>query len=291
MDSSPAAPAIRVVDFNVRYDVRAVDPDKKDPQPWLERREQVVELLRGFDADLIGLQECRHGQYEWLKQQLGNDYDTYGLQSTRDPAGFDLTSEYCPVWWRRDRFTLEGSGMIWLNARHERGRPITWPLDPRLCTVVRLLDALAGRSLWFYCTHFDNVPYAFLNFHGNRWHRSSVGWILEHMRARDAREGGVQPTVLVGDMNMTADKRAHGLLAEYLEDAYCCRPSQQDPREGTCHRMERGVGPHIDYIWAGGGLKPVHYRIHTDEVPPQQRPPTYYSDHFPLVAELEWETG
>ncbi|MCG2786090.1 MAG: endonuclease/exonuclease/phosphatase family protein [Anaerolineae bacterium] len=56
---------LKVMTFNIRYGT-ATDGDN----PWTRRKNLVIERIRSFDPDLLGLQECR-AEHRWQKLSLG----------------------------------------------------------------------------------------------------------------------------------------------------------------------------------------------------------------------------
>ena len=69
-------------DTNIKvmtYNIRLLTREDRIEHYWTNRREHIVDLLDNYDADIIGFQEVTHPQYKYLIEQLGNEYDHYGL--------------------------------------------------------------------------------------------------------------------------------------------------------------------------------------------------------------------
>jgi endonuclease/exonuclease/phosphatase family metal-dependent hydrolase len=279
-----------IATFNIRYDA---DPPctthgKAEKYPWRERLPRITEFLAQKKWDIIGMQECLPSQLADLQRTLGANYDVYG-EASLTPARERDAEQVCmaplsPIWWRRDRFTLLDKGMLWLNAKRQRGASNCDLLHfvPRLCTWVELTEQSSVRRLRVYCTQFDNVPFYPLLIHFiRRYHNLSAEIILRHIGESSA------PALCLGDLNFRPAAPTYALLAGQLRDSY------PDPaaatRPPTCHQFlpdDRGV--HIDYIWHSAGLRRLSYEI----VNPYRERGTkktedFLSDHHPVVAGFE----
>ena len=95
-----ASPLVRDVSYNIRYD----NPED-GIHSWTNREMHVSELLDFYRADIIGLQEALAHQYNDLQEVLTH-YNSYGLG--REDGLMD--GEFCPIFWKRSRFDLEGKG-------------------------------------------------------------------------------------------------------------------------------------------------------------------------------------
>ena len=104
---------LRWMSFNVRYS-RAKDGS----QGWGHRKKLVVERIRAFDPDLLGMQECRDDeQSEYLRANLP-EYHFIGIPRSGDGPTAD---EMAPVWFKQSVFELLDSG-VFLNAFLDKGR-------------------------------------------------------------------------------------------------------------------------------------------------------------------------
>jgi endonuclease/exonuclease/phosphatase family metal-dependent hydrolase len=278
-----------VATFNIRYDA---DPPctthgKSEKYPWRERLPRISQFLTQQPWDIIGMQEVLPSQLEGLQRSLGATHDVYGEASItaareRDPEQVCM-APLAPIWWRRDRFILQDKGMLWLNARQQRGASNCDLLHfvPRLCTWVELAE-VGGARLRVYCTQFDNVPlYPLLIHFVRRYHYLSAEIILRHIGESSA------PALCLGDFNFRPAAPTYALLARLLRDSYPDHAARKRPP--TCHQFlpdDRGV--HIDYIWHSAGLRRLSYGI----VNPYKERDTkktedFLSDHHPVTASFE----
>lgn len=88
---------LRIMSYNIYY---------KDPTT--ERMGRLVEMIRKYDPDIIGLQEIQDGIKEYFISAL-EDYEFLG-RSRSEKYG-----EYSPIMYKKDKFTLIESGTRWLS--------------------------------------------------------------------------------------------------------------------------------------------------------------------------------
>ncbi|MBR6734794.1 MAG: endonuclease/exonuclease/phosphatase family protein [Kiritimatiellae bacterium] len=101
------APAIRVMDWNVRYSAG----DRKSPHNnWENRRDDFARAIERESPDLIAFQEVLPDQRKFLEERFAA-YDFTGEGRNADRK----SGESSPVAWRRDRFTLIDCGSFWLS--------------------------------------------------------------------------------------------------------------------------------------------------------------------------------
>ena len=66
---------LKIMSFNIRYGTAA-----DGAHSWQFRKELVVDRIRAFDPDVLGIQECRNDfQAAYLKAEL-SDYDFIGFE-------------------------------------------------------------------------------------------------------------------------------------------------------------------------------------------------------------------
>src|SRR5690606_13014743 len=114
----------------------------------------------------------------------------------------------------------------------------------------------------FWNTHIDFRP-------DDVERLSNVAEIREHLSRADA------PVILVGDFNDHPASRVYAAMAESFTDAW----SAGGDGDGSTF-PGRGNARRIDYIWISRGA-PIEVRsvrvVRSDA-----------SDHWPVIAELEW---
>lgn len=196
------------------YNVKCPAPWDKDPHhDWSHRAPLVFELVRRHAPDVIGMQEpvkryvddvlAAFPEWDWAG--AGRDD---GLEA----------GEYCPVFWRRDRFERIGSGTFWLSATPDApGSKYPKAHHPRVCTWATLRDRTTGATVAFYNTHTEYVSTEIC--------AAQLRMILDHMR-RHAPPGAAR--ILTGDLNFECSSPALRQIAEggFLKDAdFACESS------------------------------------------------------------------
>ena len=244
---------LRFVSFNTRT------PNPADlGNRWEKRKEWVAEFIRdALRPDVIGLQECHHGQAVWLAERLP-EYDWVGVgRSDGREKG-----EMVPIFHRRDRLERLDACHFWLSETPEKPGSRSWLTSlPRMCTWARF-QADGGETCVFN-THFDHVS--------GRARRKGA----ELIRSR-AAEVKV-PTVVMGDFNAAPGSPPHAAL---LDGEPHLRDAGADSNVGTFHNFTGKPGSRIDWI-----LTTPHWQNVTYAVDRTERDGRYPSDHFPIVVE------
>lgn len=253
--------AIRFMTFNIRFDTPA---DADEGNGWGDRRTSVIETIRRFDPDVVGVQEALPGQLADL-QEAFLDYTIVG-----EPREAGDVGEYVPILSRRDRFEMEQHGDFWLSPTPETRGSLGWDAgNPRHCTWAQLRDRASGRRAGVFNTHLD------------RW---GVLARLEASRLIVARAALTPdlPTVVMGDLNAPEDSeplttfRDAGMLDTFRQ----VHPDRTDVQ--TVHHYTDHSGPSkIDFILCDGRWEVVSAEI--VRAPAAGRLP---SDHYPVVAVL-----
>lgn len=266
--ASPARDgAVRVMSFNIRY---GTADDGEDA--WSRRSGLVVETIRAFDPDVLGLQEALRFQLDELEAALPG-YVEVGVG--RDDGA--RAGEYAAILFRAERFEPHASGTFWLSDAPEEPGSATWGNRiPRICTWVALRDRRTGSLTLVLNTHFDHESA-----------RSRERAAAQIAARADALRGAAE-IVLTGDFNtppasapMARLRAAAGTAPPGLRDAFAvAHPDSTDP--GTFHGFGGAAsGGRIDAILVSGG-----WEVRAAGVDRTSRAGRYPSDHFPVTAVL-----
>ncbi|WP_246262530.1 endonuclease/exonuclease/phosphatase family protein [Aromatoleum evansii] len=252
---------LAVMSFNIRC---ASAPDGE--HAWSQRKGLVVERIRAFDPDLLGLQECRDDeQAEYVRAALP-DYEFVGVQRGGDG---DPAVEMAPLLYRRAAFEELARGHFWLADEPDTpGRQSWGAAYPRTASWVRLAPRDgSGRRLTFLNTHFD--------YEGTS-REESARLLRDRVQALPQDEG----VVVTGDFNAERDSvtfrelTAGSALREVLQEAGAA--------VGTYHDYGRApVREAIDWILASPQFRTVAAGADT-----WHSGRLYPSDHFPVTARL-----
>lgn len=265
----PAAPALEVMSFNLRY------ADARPPNAWSERRPLVLALLRQRAPDLIGTQEGLYPQLLDIDAGLPQ-HDWIGLGRDGGSHG-----EFMAVFYRRDRLQPLEYDHFWLSDTPDAIGSRSWGNRiPRMATWVRFRDRRSGCELYVVNTHLDHeTPAA---------RRHAARLLIERI---DGFEPGV-PVLLAGDFNTgpgDAGAAVDGVHARLtgeggFVDSWTAA-GHDEPGFGSFHdyRGTAGAagGARIDWILVRGGLDVLAASIDTFE-----QEGRYPSDHFPVGARI-----
>ena len=281
--SAAIAEPIKAVSWNIRLDT----PNDAE-LAWPHRAGKVINQLQQQAPDIIGLQEVMVHQLVRLESALPG-YQRIGVG--RDDG--KNAGEFSPLLIRRDRFVIEDSGTFWFHPSwlpdtpaqqgpeqigHELIGKAGWDAAlPRICSWALLKDKHSGKALRVLNLHLDHQ--------GAEARRESIKLIAAKIRHWQQNSGA--PVIVMGDFNPAA---GDGLLAQIQTSL----PQYQDALELT----KTPQGPNYSFIpWRGNEADAVRLdymllRADQFKVPAAgilaDGPPTQYSDHLALWAELEF---
>ena len=242
---------LRVATFNIRFGMA-----RDGWNSWPFRARATAAVLRGLDADVVGLQEVYGFQARSLRRRLrGHGIVGEGRSASR-------RNERCSVLWRRSAVTLVDVDTRWFGPDpHRPGTTLPDASHPRIATIATLQPVDGGAPFTFVNTHLDQRHPA------NRMTAVDqiVGWLDDG------------PTIVVGDLNARPDSEVLGRL-----EAAGLRTVLGPDAPGTAHNFTgRTDGPRIDHI-----LVSAHWTVTDAEVDTTRPGGRLPSDHWPVVADL-----
>jgi endonuclease/exonuclease/phosphatase family metal-dependent hydrolase len=257
---------IKLMSFNIRYGL-ADDGENR----WERRKSLVVDRIKVFDPDLLGLQECRDdSQAEFIKASLP-EYEFLGV-----PRGGDSSTapEMAPILFKRPAFQIKQWDAFWLSETpHIPGSQSWGSVFPRTVTWADLNHAASHRSLVFVNTHFDYEPSAI---------QGSAHMLMEWID--DAIDH--HPLLITGDFNTDKSSSAYRQLTSgdpLLQDVVRTGMGTQE-NEGTFHGFGTELHPQsIDWM-----LVSDHFSVLNAEVDRYYEGNLFPSDHYPITASLDW---
>lgn len=256
---------LRVMSFNIRLGVA-----KDGPNRWDLRKDLVVETIRKFNPDLLGLQEVFPMQEKHLKESLPG-YAYYGRSRLVDPQD----GEACSIMFRKDRFEVVEKTTFWLSETQEKPGSKSWDSSlPRIANLVHLADRKAGgQKLIFLNTHFD---------HRGKVAREEAAKIIQK-RVRDLGEKA--RIVVAGDFNSgEGSKPYQSLVGGSLLDTFRIAKPKRTKEESTFTAWNgRLIGNRIDWL-----LCSPNFRVLEAEIDRTHFKGRYPSDHYPVTAVLAY---
>lgn len=260
----PVLVPLRVLSFNIRYE------NPNDGQNnWEMRFLQVGDFLANNKLDVIGLQEVK------LAQMM----DLIGLMPEYDHVGVGRddgkeAGEFCPLFFRKDRFNVLRSGTFWLSATPDKPSRGWDAACNRIATWAILQDKATLRSVIVLNTHLDHI--------GAQSRVNAVELIKERL----GRMTNGTPVIVTGDFNVSdADacyqRMRTGIFA--LQDTY--KGVKTKGPKGTWHdfgRLPDDPSRKIDYIFVSDNIKVKSAYI----VDSSLGKGFYLSDHNALAAHI-----
>ena len=256
---APGAP-LAVMSFNIRYGT-ANDGDNH----WSRRRDQLFDLLREQQADVVGLQEALHFQIEEILRAVpGYDYVGVGRGDGR------RAGEYAAILYRTARLKARRSDTFWFSDTPGVVKSTSWGNQiERICTWAYFED-LEGPSFYLYNVHLDHQS--------QPSREKSVALLLERVAAR----GPAAPAVVTGDFNAgEANPAAKAMLASFRDSFRLLHPGAAEV--GTFNGFKPGQtgGDKIDFVFVEAGTE-----VLAAEIVRSSRDGRYPSDHFPVTARV-----
>lgn len=260
------------VDTSFELDVMTFNIRTSDGQDgdniWPLRKELVLETMRAFDPDVLGLQEALTVQIEFIQSEMP-EYRWLGVD--RGLNGGVGLSEATPIFYKHAVVVPLESGTFWLaddpNPPAQPGR------GARIVTWARFHHLETRRQFYVYNTHFT--------IRGGPRQIQAAEQINAHIALRPAESA----VVVMGDFNALAETSEtwHAATRDGLRDAWVVAEKREGPPVTS-----NGFGPppegregRIDWILVDG---PVDVeRIETVLHSVGGRWP---SDHYPVAAEL-----
>jgi endonuclease/exonuclease/phosphatase family metal-dependent hydrolase len=264
--SAAAQVRLDVMTFNIRTSY-AEDGDNG----WPHRKALVVDTIRRFTPQVLGMQEALNDQVEYLAAALP-EYRWLGVD--RALNGGQVLSEYTPIFYRHDELIPIESGNFWLSAAPDPlNRPTGDGRGFRIVTWARFHHLASGRQVYVFNTHFTLRP--------GQVQLDSA----EIVKARVAALPAGSAVIVMGDFNAIAEGSDVWLelTSHGLHDAWVVAHERRGPALTLS-----GFGPprdgetgRIDWILVGGPIdvSSTETVLHNDKG-------RYPSDHYPVAARL-----
>ncbi len=252
---------IGVVTYNIRY---ANPRDGKDI--WDNRKEAVAKFLA--DYSVLGLQEATLPQIKDLTTRLP-EHDWYGVGRDDGKEG----GEAAPIFFRRDRFSVESKGTIWLSQTPNEVGSKGWDAAlPRTMTWMVLIDKEPNKKFLVANTHFD---------HRGKAARLESGKLARRFLA-DKSKG--MPIVLMGDFNCLPDSDPYKAIVDATQESPLVDARQRSlkPPAGPASTWNgfKSIVPNriIDHVFVSGKVDVFSHKV----LNPYTAAGRFASDHLPI---------
>lgn len=251
---------VSVMTYNIRLDWGT------DENRWENRKELMVNQLKFYEPDILGIQEGLPHQVKYLDSALAEyTYVGVGREDGKQKG------EYSAIYFKKVIKMLK-SGTFWLSNTPEIVS-VGWDAAlPRICTYA--LFKADKKKFWVFNTHFDHV--------GGEARVESMKLILNQISLLNTQN---LPVVLMGDLNVTPDDEPIREMKKDLKDTRDIAEIVYGP-DATFNSFAFAQTPQrrIDYIAVDDQVKVMKYAVLTDSY--DQR---YISDHFPVYCTISFE--
>ena len=270
---------INVATWNIRL---ITTDDEKMGHIWSNRLNVMVNMIKSYDFDILGIQEdCDDGLKDLLP--LMDNYDSVGFYNNEAPNQWNKSKRgtYNTIFFRTDRFELLESGMFYVGEDETEPVPSWEALYVRSCTWVKLKHKYSGEILWVFNTHTDYITETFDP--SARLLLRKVGEIAKGSRA-----------LLMGDMNFNMKSDGYKILknSDLLEDSYDVAETKLEEKNVITYnatfpeeRIEKRN--HVDYIFVTDPNSVLEYDVLQDQYKADDGEMRYPSDHFPVVIKIK----
>jgi len=255
------------------YNIRQNTPTD-GANAWPKRKGWVADVIRQSGAGIIGLQEVKPEQKQYLITTL-KGYGHYGVG--RDNG--QNKGEHCLILYQTAQYQVEDSGTFWLSKKpHDPGSKSWDAAITRIASWVKLEEKSTGRMFYFFNTHFDHK--------GEEARYYAMLLLKKQIRSI----AGNAPVVVAGDFNFTPDSRPYKEINSTSSDYTlrdCFEEAKTKEGETTCCGFDATNKncSRIDYI-----LVSTNFAVHSYKVITESRKGFYPSDHLPVVCKLSlWE--
>lgn len=253
---------LKVMSYNIRLSV-----ESDGQNSWVNRKDDVVKQLNYYHPDFFGVQEALFSQMQDISSGLKNYRYVGGGRDDGKEKG-----EYSAIFYNSEKLNAVKSGTFWLSETPEKPSKGWDAALNRICTYAFFKDKKSGKEFLAMNIHFDHV--------GELARVKSSELILKKSKELNPRN---LPLVLTGDFNLTEDSEPIKILSKNLDDSFYFSNTKHYGPVATFNSFDTSKVPQnrIDYIFVKG-FKVISHRHIND----RRENLLYYSDHFPVLAEI-----
>lgn len=262
-----SAQSYNISTYNIWYYTPA-----ENPNSWDSRKDHVAGIIRFHDIVLWGSQEGVYSQLQDLREMLGQEY----IGVARDDG--DTMGEHSAIFYDPDLFRVLVHDTFWLSKTPDRPS-MDWGVNyHRICTWGKFEVIATGEIAYVYNVHFDHES--------QEARENSSRMVLEHIDEH-TEEGDM--IIIMGDLNAVPGNSAYEMVIddERFSDAYDITQTPPHGPDGTFNGFSFSRVPdrRIDHIFLSEHFNVKRFGILTDSFSGLRYP----SDHFPVIAEIEFK--
>lgn len=264
--------------FNIRYGT-ADDGENS----WQFRKDMLIETLKRYQPDILGIQEALDFQIEEIKVAFPN-WRVFGVGRYHgidlpDRPHESMSGESCRIFYDITKFSLVDEGTFWHSDTPEIAGSMTWGNSLPRITTWGIFQSKNNQNKFFVMnTHYH-------------WDEPYVTNASKLIIQKQLEIGGNLPTILTGDFNLSPDSESHaffcgtkeiaGLQGRFIDAWFAKKRSEQDAGTYNGFKGDQS-GDRIDWI-----LFTAEFEVKNIQIVHDHHQGRYPSDHFPVVAVLQ----
>ena len=232
----------------------------------------VADTILWENPDTFGVQEAH---WLWM-QDLCNYLPEYAYVGVGRDDGRQ-EGEFSAVFYKKADFDLLDSGTFWLSETPEKPG-LGWDANCiRVCSWAKLQRKTDNKAFVHFNTHLDHIG------------RVAMQKGAELVTQRAAEICPNDPCFFTGDFNVTPDSEPYAtVIANGFRDSRLLAPITDNGITFHGYVIQNPDGEEegslIDYCFVKGDIEVKSYKVVRDLYPGNRYP----SDHFPVVAEIEF---
>ncbi|MEM8895266.1 MAG: endonuclease/exonuclease/phosphatase family protein, partial [Bacteroidota bacterium] len=246
--------------FNIRYD-NSDDGENR----WGLRKEGIVDLVRQYSPDFLGIQEGLHHQVAYLDTVL----TAYGFAGVGRDDG-KTKGEYSAIFYHRKQVQLLLTQTYWLSETPDKVS-VGWDASmERIVTYGKFKNLMTNEILHVFNCHFD---------HKGEQSRLNAAKLITELLDEKGIEN--EKLIVMGDLNCLSEDPPVLVLKQHLDDSYSDPDVLIYGPEGTWNGFNNqlSIERRIDFILTKN-LRVSQY-MHLDE---RRDDNLFLSDHLPVLV-------
>ena len=255
---------LKIMSYNIKLDY-----PKEGKNSWTNRKPFMVNQIKFYEPDVLGVQEAMPNQMKDMDSLL-TDYSFVGVG--RDDGKDE--GEYSAIFYKKSDLEVVKPSTFWLSQTPDKVSMGWDAVCNRVCTYALFQHKKTKETFWVFNTHFDHV--------GEVARQKSATLILERISTLNTKN---YPVLLMGDFNLEPDSKPIQIITSTLDDSKNIAKLAFGP-EGTFNgfHFDKTVKRRIDYIFVTkSSILVKKYAVLSDNWDLK-----YPSDHLPVFITFQF---
>lgn len=237
-----------------------------------ERIDLVIKTVKKYSPDSVGFQEATDAWMEVLSSRLADEYNFVGCGRNADRMG-----EASPIFYRKSRFKILEESTLWMcDTPDVPGSKVESSTLPRIFTYALIKDRKNGKQFVHINTHLEHKS--------EEARVAQIKVLLDYTKRFDNEN---IPCVLTGDFNCREGSDCYAEIMKY--GLASCAKIAKKSKEGATFHGYGTAAITIDFIFLHEALASVsEYKVCDDTYTNPDGSIAYPSDHYPIIADIEF---